>query len=201
MTQTKSPTIYFEVDGKPQPATNCHWIEIALCGCVAAIHVAAYEVQGKVTVHNTAEDAFFGELPKVVREYEQSLGRSYRLITHQQYRDTYMDQMKGSCPHTPQWGVTPTPIPDGWSWQCSDGIGRRTHRKHIVPTEPPVGRHGKVSALCGKEDYAFAWGGEWHHLTDTVPCGNCTKRANDTSPALPVLLTDVPLPEASEVLG
>jgi hypothetical protein len=188
----KSPTtapIYFEVDGKPQPATNCHWIEIATCGCIAAIHVAAYEVRGELTVHNTAEDAFFSDLPKVVREYEQSLGRTYRLITHQQYRDTYMDQMKGSCPHTPQWGEVPVPVPDGWSWKCSDSVVRRTHRKHIVPDEMPQGGRTQVAALCGKKEYDFAWrGDEWHDLAHKVPCKKCVKRADETSPALPGVL-------------
>lgn len=180
-------TVYFEVDGKPHPATDCHWLEIASCGCPSAIHVAAYELSGELTVHHTAEAAFFHDTPRVVQEYEKTLGHSYKLITHQQYRDTYIKQFQSTCPHSPQWGIPAVPVPVGWTWKCSDGIGRRTHRKHIVQTETPDGSREKAAALCGKETYGWAWGAEAHHLFQTVPCSKCVKRAHEKSPALPIV--------------
>lgn len=195
--QQNPATVYLDVDGKPHPAADCHWIEIAPCGCIGGVARAGDRVgaNGQPVVYTTGADAFFQDKPKVVREYELSQGLRFQLITHQQYSDTYMELMKGSCPHTPTWGHTPVPLPEGWTWQCSDGIGRRTHRKHIVPAEIPEGHRGKIAALCGNEDYGFAWGGDWHHLMDTVPCKKCIKHANDTSPGLPGVV-DVPTGDA-----
>lgn len=187
---SQPPTIvYLEVDGKPHPATDCHWIQIATCGCIAAVARAGYRAggrdSGELVIWHTGEDAFLRDMPKVVREYEQTRGWRYQLITNKQYGDTYMEQMKGTCPHTPQWGHVPVPMPDGWTWGSLDGIGRRsTYRKHIVPAEKPNDMV-KMAALCGKEDTAWRWKMDRFDLYDTIPCAKCVKVANDTSPALP----------------
>lgn len=192
--QAASPaTVYLEVDGKPHPARDCHWIEIAPCGCIGGVSRAGDRIgqNGEMKVFYTGSDAFLSDRPKPVREYEESLGSTYKLITHQQYRDTYSKQMSAKCPHTPKWGTEPLPKPEGWAWQTTDRFGtRRTFRRHLVPS-PAAGSSGmdKTVALCGKVESQWMWKGESNDLYDTVPCAKCIKRAPD-APAPAVV--DVP---------
>lgn len=186
-TETAAPaTVYLEVDGKPEPATRCHWIEISPCGCVAGISRASIGGPGwpgglPLQVYYAGADAFLRDRPKAVREYEATLGHTYQLITGQQYRDTYMALM-GNCSHTPKWGLEPTPVPDGWAWQTTDrGYGRNSYRKHIVPARVDAGDMAEVTALCGKTEKQWRWSGEWHHMTDTVPCKKCATTARETA--------------------
>lgn len=193
MTTSTIATVYLEVDGKPHPASDCHWIEIAACGCISGSSYA--ESAGEI--HTSGPDAFRWDTPKVVHEYHlANSGSTFKLITHQQFKDTYAEQMRGDCPHTPRWGIVPIPVPDGWTWMTTDsGFGRRTFRKHIVPADTPVveGSRTKMrkqaTALCGKAE--SIWYDSRSFLHDTIPCAKCVKVANDTSPALPGVV-DVP---------
>jgi hypothetical protein len=175
--------ILLEVDGKPHPATDCHWIEIASCGCIGGVS-RAYSAG---ELYSTGEDAFLRDKPKVVREYELTFGSRWQLITNQQYRDTYAAQMSVDCPHTPKWGIPVIPVPDGSVWMTADGIGRSSYRKHIVPDDivkdrdPKIRVRGRGTALCGKE--SNYWFSHIAYLTDTIPCKKCVTRANETSPA------------------
>jgi hypothetical protein len=175
--------ILLEVDGEPHPATRCRWIEISPCGCISGL-TRAY-VAGEL--HRTGEDAFLRDRPKVVRDYEMTLGSRYKLITAEQYHDTYAAQMGVHCPHTPQWGMPVIPVPDGWVWMTTDGVGRSSYRKHIVPDDiekdpdPQIRVRGSGTALCGKD--SSYWFSHQMRLVDTIPCKKCVTRANETSPA------------------
>lgn len=186
--QQQTATVYLEVDGQPHPATDCHWIEIASCGCIAGISRAAMggpEFGYPLAVDYTGEDAFHRDSPKVKREESRKHGMTYLLITNDQYRDTYMEQMSGTCPHTPKWGIDPIPVPDGWAWKTTDGTGdRRSYRKHLVPPGADDNDLHKAAAMCGKVASLWRWRGESHDLWDTVPCAKCEKRARATSPAI-----------------
>lgn len=173
--------IYLEVDGKPIAATECQWLLIAPCGCICGVSMAASGGE----VHLTGEDAFNWDTPKVVRDRDKKLGFTHKLVSKEQYRAEWFEKMKAGCKCTPEWGVDPIPVPEGWTWMTTDRFsGRRTHRKHIVPDGSEVHTYGqaKVVALCGKED--ALWSNRSHELSDTVPCAKCEKRARDTSPIL-----------------
>lgn len=177
--------MYLEVDGKPHPATDCHWLEISPCGCIAGISRAAYRTGRapdiRIEVRYSGEDAFFDDRPKAVREYELNRGLRYQLITNEQYRATYAEQMSAKCSHTPKWGIEPLPVPDGWVWKTVDGsAGRSTYRRHLVPTEI-TDRYADVAALCGKKAGGWRWSDDWHRMYDTVPCSKCVKRAGEVA--------------------
>jgi hypothetical protein len=192
--QATTPTVYLEVDGKPHPANDCHWIEIAACGCIGGVSRAGSRIgsNGEPTVYYTGQDAFLRDKPKVVREYEEKTsGSRYQLITHQQFRETYSPQM-GPCLHTPPWGIEPLPCPDGWAWKTTDGSGdRSTFRRHLVPAATGENDIHKVTAICGKEATRWRWKGESHHLYDTIPCGKCLKQAPNAVSVTPAVV-DVP---------
>lgn len=173
-------TIYLEVGGQPVAAKDCVWLLIAPCGCLCGVSNA--ESAGEV--HLTGEDAFNWDTPKVVRDREKKLGFTHTVISKEQYRAEWFEKFKVGCKCTPEWGVDPIPVPDGWTWMTTDSYRRRTHRKHIVPVGSEVYVYGqeKVLAFCGKQD--SLWSNSDADLTDTVPCSKCEKRARDTSPVL-----------------
>lgn len=173
-------TIYLEVDGQPVAASQCHWLQIAPCGCICGVAGAGFRDE----VHTTGEDAFHYDDPKVKREQSRKQGITYKLVTLEQYRAKWAEKMQANCPHTPRWGIDPIPVPDGWTWMTTDPYGgRMTYRKHLVPIGSQIYLYPlKPKALCGKED--ALWSNEDHNLSDTVPCAKCEKRARDTSPVL-----------------
>lgn len=191
------PTIYLEIDGKPIAAADCQWLLIAPCGCICGVSMAASGDE----VHLTGEDAFNWDTPKVVRDRDKKLGFTHMLVSKEQYRTDWYEKMKAGCKCTPEWGVDPIPVPEGWTWMTTDGnFGRRTYRKHIVPNGSEVHVYGqaKVEALCGKKE--ALWFDKNHLVSDTIPCAKCEKRARDTSPVLVPVggVTDVAV--AGEVL-
>lgn len=191
------PAIYIEVDGKPVPAKDIVWLQYAPCGCISGVSSI-----NQFEIFTDGEEAFERDTPKVVREYRRTEGFTFKAVTTEQYRDTYADQFKGPCKCTPQWGIDPIPVPEGWTWRTTDGttVGRNSFRKHIIPAVAGDSM-AKVSALCGKEESQWRWRDDkFGDLHDTIPCAKCEKRARDTSPVLVPVggVTDVPV--AGEVL-
>lgn len=172
--------IYLEVDGKPVPAAECIWLLIGPCGCICGVSNASSGGE----VHVTGEDAFNWGTPKVVRDRDRKLGFTHTLITKAQYRAEWHEKFVVGCKCTPQWGIDPIPVPDGWTWMTTDSYRHRSYRKHIVPVGSELYVYGqeKVLAFCGKKD--SLWSNRDTDLSETVPCAKCEKRARDTSPSL-----------------
>jgi hypothetical protein len=181
--------VYLEVDGEPQLATDCHWLEIASCGCVGGVSRAMSAGE----VHFTGEDAFHCDSPKVKREESRKQGITYKLVTLEQYRGEWADKMRAGCTHTPKWGIDPIPVPDGWTWKTLDAnFGRRSYRKHIVPVEGDADWRVQTAALCGKAH--TYWKDSRGMLSDCVPCAKCEKLARTNPPdPIPAAVVDVPV--------
>lgn len=171
--------IYLEVDGKPVPAKDVVWLQIAPCGCISGVtSINSFEI------FTDGEAAFHRDDPKPIRERQQRLGFTYQAVTTEQYKTVHADRFKQHCSHNPQWGIDPIPVPAGWTWMTTDPYGGRlSHRKHIVPSGSETYRAGiKPTALCGKQD--SMWSNQDRHLFDTAECRKCEQRARDTSPVL-----------------
>lgn len=186
---TDTSTVYLEVDGKPHPAADLHWLGIEPCGCVGGVSRALSAGE----LHQSGEDAFHRDDPKVKREQSRKRGVTYKLITHQQYRDTWMKRLQADCPHTPKWGVEPIPVPEGWTWKTLDGyLGSRSYRKHIVPIVENPGIRNPTAAACGAVDKRSYWRDDRDRLSDCVPCSKCEKVAHNNPPdPIPALVEDV----------
>ncbi len=172
-------TIYLEVDGKPHPAKDIVWLEIAPCGCICGVSSI-----NQFEIFTDGEAAFHSDEPKPVREKYIRLGYTFQAVTTEQYRTVHADRFRESCKCTPQWGVDPIPVPDGWTWMTTDSYnGNRTHRKHLVVVGSEGYQQGvKTPALCGTR--SVRWSIESNYLDDAVECANCEKQARDTSPVL-----------------
>lgn len=172
-------TIYLEVDGQPHPAKDIVWLEIAPCGCICGVSsINQYEI------FTDGEAAFHSDDSKPVREKYIRLGFTFQAVTTAQYRAVHTDRFRKPCTCTPQWGVDPIPVPDGWTWMTTDShLGRTTHRRHLVPAGSDTYQHGvKPPALCGVKN--TRWNLQDRYLNDTAECTNCEKQARATSPVL-----------------
>lgn len=189
-------TIYLEVDGQPVPAKDIVWLQYAPCGCISGVSSI-----NQFEIFTDGEEAFERDTPKVVREHRRTEGFTFKAVTTAQYRETFADQFRGPCKCTPQWGIDPIPVPEGWAWRTTDGavVGRSSFRKHIVPVAPEGDGMAKLIALCGKEESGWRWRGK-HYLDDTIPCAKCEKRARETSPVLVPVGSVADVPVAGEVL-
>jgi hypothetical protein len=166
--------VYLEVEGKPTPVAQCHWIEVAPCGCVNGIMVADM----RDSVITTAEQAAAFMAPnKVALKRDIENGITHRLVS----RDTFdiKTQLTGVCLHKPKWGVADVTPPEGYVWGTKDsGYGRHTWVKHLTPadgttTEDVWRCTPDLPALCGAKP-KWSWKGddEWV-LRDCVPCRKC----------------------------
>src|SRR4030042_4927108 len=91
--------------------------------------------RGNGEVLLTAEAARADMIPsKVVRERDIADGFTYRLVTWDEYRTINM-----GCTHDPKWGLPDVAAPEGSVWATTDrwSMGRRTHKRHIVPADAP----------------------------------------------------------------
>jgi hypothetical protein len=169
-------SVYLEVAGTPTPVADLFWLSRAACGCPSGVLVA--DLRDKVLT--TPEQARMEMASGIEAVAERSVedGETYELITREQFRAT---DMTSQCPHNPQWGVAKVDPPEGYVWATTDGgYGRRTFKRHLVPTGAVGDWRHKAAPLCGGRSApgpGKSWGNEWYHLADTVTCRKCEARA------------------------
>lgn len=174
---------YFGViDGEEVPLTECDWIQVAPCGCINAVQVA--QLTGSPHVVPDADAAAIGFTAtetKVEAERDRKAGFVVKLVRHEDFRK--MDF--GGCTCEPKWGLTVTPIPDGYEWAAGSDYPRRSHYKHLVPSKavmregtpyPKADEDRDGRALCGSGNQWSLWRAEWWHL-DRMECSRCIKAA------------------------
>lgn len=159
--------VYLEFDGAPVPASELVWTMVAACGCVCGMTMVDPPREPVLTTADMAWSAFYEGAAELKRRH-QSEGAIMRLVR----RDTLP---RLTCEHDPKWGVSPIPELDGYEWAVASMVGKRGRRQHLVPAVRD--RHAKTAAICGSEDYGFAWHPEWHYTDLIAECMRCIKRA------------------------
>lgn len=165
-----STGIFLSIDGQPVPIEECDWIQVAPCGCVCAVTVAASRGEVYAATPDQAKEQFADS--KAMRERDDEDGFTVRVIKHSEFKA--MDDF-GRCSHTPKWGRPEAVVPEGHSWAVVNRpYGRRSSTKHLVPVE------GDTS-LCGATERHYLWVREGADrmgvLYDCVTCRKCEKAA------------------------
>lgn len=169
-------TIYLEVDGQPVPVEQCFWMQFSPCGCASGVAVADLRGAPLIT-EDLARIEFTRTNTKLEVERDKAAGYTMKLVTRQQYRDTYMEQIKGSCPHDPKWGHVVPPIPEGFEWRYK-GPFSRARFQHLVDVEfVGPGVHGKVAALCRAEARGYEWVTDVFQSERVLDCSKCLTAA------------------------
>ncbi|MFG1794245.1 hypothetical protein [Nocardia sp. NPDC049149] len=155
-----SPTVYYEVNGEPVPATECDWVLIAPCGCECGWSLARYS--------KNEDEAFTRSAAE--RKRDKKLG--YKVIV-KRHRDICTDD----CTHDPKWGVAPRPQPDGHTWAAKHE-GRVLHLVPIVIEKDSSSAYQRepISSRCGRAD-ARTWSTTWFRTKGLVECTACEVEA------------------------
>ena len=166
--------VFLETQDGRLDLTDLAWQEIAPCGCVSGVTVAATD---ELIV--TAEQAgrhFASSSDEYDRDVER--GYSWRAREHKEA----VGELQSQCPHDPKWGVEPIPIPEGYVWAAVHALGSRPKRQHLVPQsavqtakDQKYGA-GHTSALC-RRTKAFWWSDEWYAKDGLIECDACVKAA------------------------
>ncbi len=171
--------IKFEINGQLVSPDSASWYYFAPCGCGFGVTLAIRCDE----VLATEEQAWRELEPnRVQRERKQAAGFTMRLDLRAKVHDLLVDK----CPHTPRWGVAPTPLPGGHDWARDDGYPRKGTRKHIVPGDYTAGVAWggmPVAALCGSK--TSCWSSRWPVLDGIPECVRCQRAAQKTAAALP----------------
>lgn len=169
-------TVYLEHGGKPVPARDLAWYTIAPCGCTSGVQTTDAGEGGMILA--TEQQAWDNGLgAKAIRDLRRAQGFTYELG----FRADVVTRMSGTCPHTPQWGIEKTPIPDGHHWAHAGGRARRIHLVPGTPTD-----HYRITvenwrddappqALCDAKEYSWDVG-PWLP-SEYLECGKCAKAA------------------------
>jgi hypothetical protein len=179
------PGISFTLpSGETLPASELSWAMVASCGCTAALHLITEDV----VTEAMAWKMMSGNAAKQKRD--KSRGFTMRMVKRREVDF-------GKCPHTPRYGYTKPPKPDGYSWATTSTV--RT--LHLVPLteldkeqqkergkewdQDQVPSHlGKVQSVCERADhYVFEWTRKWYRIDGKVECTHCVKIAEKQVPA------------------
>jgi hypothetical protein len=171
--------VWLEIDGSPVKAEDCCWLTYAPCGCVSG--VCLVDVGDEVLVTEEQALAYTHE-NKQLREESIRQGDRLELAA----RSTFAAiENFGRCPHIPQWGVEPTPIPEGMVWASPDGSGRRTNIKHLIDSDKVNDYSSQSKPLCGKATRGVYRDERWS-TSSCAECVKCRETAMALSPALAV---------------
>lgn len=156
--------------------TDVSWQEIAPCGCVEGVHLAAAGDE-LLTTPEQAGRAFTQNETQYQRYVEQ--GFTWRAREHR----AACEDMNTRCPHDPKWGVRKPPVPDGYVWAAVSALGSRPKYTHLVPTTAVAAakardyKASRSKPLCGAQA-AFHWHDEWYATDGKVECKRCITAAD-----------------------
>lgn len=172
------PGVSFTLDGETVPARELGWAMVASCGCTAGLHM----MTGDVMTERAAWNAMSGNAAK--QKQDKARGFIIRMVKNKEVPFA-------ACTHTPKYGYTRPPKPDGYSWATTSTI--RT--LHLVPLteldkeqqkergkewdeDKPPGHLSKVQSVCERADhYVFEWTRKWYRIDGKVECSHCVKVA------------------------
>lgn len=155
------PEVFLTVDGVQLPSTECVWMEYAPCGCMSGVQT----VGDRFTLEQ-AEALFFDAVDPAYFKRHREQGFVMRLITREQYLKT----PTLICPHVPQWGVNPRPVPAGHAWLIERGyFAKKTERLHCFAD-------GSEVSLCGKKSNKYG-GFKSENIHSHMECVACLKEA------------------------
>lgn len=160
--------IYLDVNGQPAPIEECSWLLVAPCTCVAGITVAGRRGDSAPII--SAEQAMRDFTPNAeARRRDVTAGWSTRLAGNGR---AAVNELVGptGCPHTPKWGVEPTPVLDGFAWAAC----RASKRQHLAPVAS-LASYETTTVLCGYRSYG--WNTEEWRLMDLATCLRCDRDA------------------------
>ena len=171
MSAVESPVVYLDHDGKPEPLSNLIWTSWQACGCMSG---ASHADQGGgvlLTTEDQARANMRDSKARIQRSIED--GETWRLMTFEVFRTVKW----GDCEHIPKWGIPVVEAPAEHVWATTDRwyAGRRTFKRHLVPTES-LDQY-RTPALCGHTPSrtANSWGADRSSMSDTVTCRSCEK--------------------------
>ncbi len=166
--------VFLETQDGRLDLTDLAWQEIAPCGCVSGVTVAATDEL--IVSAEQAGRHFASSSDEHKRDVE--LGYNWRAREHHKA----VEELQSKCPHTPKWGVEETPVPEGFVWAAVDALGPRQRRTHLVRvTAVQAAKDSNYSAghsrsLCGRRK-AFWWKDEWYVKDGLIECDGCVKAA------------------------
>lgn len=156
--------------------SDVSWQEVAPCGCVCGVTMAATGKDEILTSPEQAGRSMCGTSARYDRDVEQ--GTTWRPREHR----AAAGEMSGDCPHQPKWGIEPPPKPEGMTWAAVHCLGSSPLLTHLVSAEH-VARvaAGDFSAarhkpLCGGKE-AYWWKDEWYATDGKVECKRCAAKA------------------------
>ncbi|OQQ23354.1 hypothetical protein A6411_23885 [Prescottella equi] len=161
-----STGIYLEVDGKPVPARELVWEMTAPCGCACAWTT----VRQDSLTEDQAWRSMATSAAMVKRDKKRGFTTTLVLRSDSRIKE-------GVCEHSPQWGVQPKPMPDGYTWAAS--AHAKAKATHLVPlviereSESPFG--DEVSAICGRSA-SRQWSTQWWCIDGLIECADCWKK-------------------------
>lgn len=167
--------IKFEIDGQVVDPDDASWYHYAPCGCCCGV-TCTINRDGLLA---TEDDAFADLHPNAaLRKQQRDLGFTMCLGFRSEVRERVLTE----CPHSPQWGVERTPVPDGHGWCVDLEQTLSRSRKHIVPGDYSDGvKFERVSALCGRT--TMAWDGRKGWLYQVAECTRCVAAAKNLAKA------------------
>lgn len=155
--------------------TEVTWQEIAPCGCVSGVTVAAHSDELIVTAEQAGR-----HFASSSDEYDRDVQRGYSWRAREHKKG--VEELQTQCPHTPKWGVDQAPVPDGYVWAAVHALGARPKRTHLVPITAVQAVKDKdfsaldVRSLCRKTK-AYWWKDDWHVLDGKIECDHCIAAA------------------------
>lgn len=172
-TTDAGPTIYLDVDGKPEPLSNLVWTAWQACGCMSGVSTADSGPDHQLITEEQARASMRDSKVQIQRAIDD--GETYRLMTWETYRAL---GKWGECEHIPKWGIPVVEIPEGHVWATTDRWyrGRRSFTKHLVAeTEVAEDSYSREAALCGKRPTrdGNTWGADRSDIRSTVTCRKC----------------------------
>lgn len=153
--------------------SDISWQEVAPCGCICGVAMAATPNDLLVTAEQAGRHCSEAEYARDVDR-----GFTWRPRAHR----SAVDELATDCTHEPKWGVAVTPVPEGHQWAAVHCLGSRTRIKHLVTTaavqrvENREYGAGDTKPLCGGKA-AFWWKSDWFALDGKAECTRCVTAA------------------------
>lgn len=155
--------------------TKVVWQQVAPCGCVNGLMTAATPENLIITA-----DQAMRKFAATDKEYERDVEQGFTCRPREWHKGC--DEAKTKCAHDPEWGIEPTPKPEGYVWATVYSYGSHSPYTHLVPvaaveaSEAREYNRDRARPLCkGKEQ--FSWSREQHATMGKVECKKCIAAA------------------------